>query len=73
MLYGDKLYTEVCKVIDDMENGAKRRTDLIGKTGTITRNIEIIDATETEHGVSVRVSDNVGEVYWTDLNDVELN
>ncbi|MEK5197366.1 hypothetical protein MHI49_28535 [Bacillus sp. FSL M7-0884] len=73
MLYGDKLYKEVCKVMDDIENDAKRRTDLIGQTGTITRNIEIIDATETEHGVSVRVSDNVGEVYWTDLNDVELN
>ncbi|WP_179191708.1 hypothetical protein [Bacillus thuringiensis] len=52
---------------------AKTRDDLIGQTGTITRNIEIIDATETKHGVSVRVSDNVGEVYWTDLNDVELN
>lgn len=46
--------------------------DLIGQTGLITRNIEIIDAKETEHGVSVRVSDNVGEVYWTDFDDVEL-
>ncbi|MEX3422044.1 hypothetical protein EQ803_27675 [Bacillus thuringiensis] len=61
------------KFLDDVENGAERRPDLIGQTGTITRNIEIIDATETKHGVSVRVSDNVGEVYWTDLNDVELN
>ncbi|PGR97622.1 hypothetical protein COC68_12930 [Bacillus thuringiensis] len=61
------------KFLDDVENGAERRPDLIGQTGTITRNIEIIDATETEHGVSVRVSDNVGEVYWADLNDVELN
>ncbi|WP_410976874.1 hypothetical protein [Bacillus cereus] len=73
MLYGEKLYKEISKLVDDIENGAKRRPDLIGQSGTITRNIEIIDATETEHGVSVRVSDNVGEVYWTDLNDVELN
>ncbi|EJP81275.1 hypothetical protein [Bacillus cereus] len=51
----------------------KARPDLIGQTGSITRSIEIIDAKETEHGVSVRVSDNVGEVYWTDLNDVELD
>ncbi|MEM5662313.1 hypothetical protein AAHB62_26520 [Bacillus cereus] len=73
MLYGEKLHKEITKFLDDVENGAERRSDLIGQTGTITRNIEIIDATETEHGVSVRVSDNVGEVYWTDLNDVELN
>lgn len=51
----------------------KTRHDLVGQTGFITRNIEIIDAKETEHGVSVRVSDNVGEVYWTDFDDVELD
>ncbi|HHY0836428.1 TPA: hypothetical protein ACVW80_002356 [Bacillus thuringiensis] len=73
MLYGEKLHKEISKLVDDIENGAKSRPDLIGQTGTITRNIEIIDATESEHGVSVRVSDNVGEVYWTDLQDVELD
>ncbi|WP_267377978.1 hypothetical protein [Bacillus sp. GM_Baccil_2] len=51
----------------------KTRHDLIGQTGSITRSVEIIDAKETEHGVSVRVSDNVGEVYWTDFDDVELD
>ncbi|EJR67512.1 hypothetical protein IIO_00500 [Bacillus cereus VD115] len=51
----------------------KTRHDLVGQTGSITRNIEIIDAKENEHGVSVRVSDNVGEVYWTDFDDVELD
>lgn len=51
----------------------KTRHDLIGQTGSITRSVEIIDAKETEHGVSVRASDNVGEVYWTDFDDVELD
>lgn len=73
MLYGEKLHKEISKFLDDIENGAKKRPDLIGQTGTIARNIEIIDATETKHGISVRVSDNVGEVYWTDLQDVELD
>ncbi|HFK1754160.1 TPA: hypothetical protein ACGXP3_004628 [Bacillus cereus] len=73
MLYGEKLHKEISKLVDDIENGAKSRPDLIGQTGTITRNIEIIDATESEHDVLVRVSDNVGEVYWTDLQDVELD
>ncbi|EJR22355.1 hypothetical protein [Bacillus cereus] len=73
MLYGEKLHKEISKLVDDIENGAKSRPDLIGQAGTIIRNIEIIDATESEHGVSVRVSDNVGEVYWTDLQDVELD
>jgi len=51
----------------------KKRTDLIGQTGTRTTQIEVIDAKEYETGVSVQVSDNTGEVYWTDLENVDLD
>jgi hypothetical protein len=51
----------------------KKRTDLIGQTGTRTTQVEIIDAKEYETGVSVQVSDNMGEVYWTDLDEVDLD
>ncbi|MED1384441.1 hypothetical protein [Bacillus mycoides] len=52
---------------------SETRRDLIGQTGQITRNVEIIDAKESREGVSVRVSDNVGNEYWTDLEDVSLD
>jgi len=51
----------------------KKREDLIGETGTRTTEVEIIDAKEYETGVSVQVSDNVGEVYWTDLENIDLD
>ncbi|MGG0284105.1 hypothetical protein ABEY41_03040 [Peribacillus butanolivorans] len=50
----------------------KKRADLIGKTGEITKDIEIIDADEREHGISVRVRESSGEVYWTTL-DADIN
>ncbi|WP_180235415.1 hypothetical protein [Bacillus cereus] len=52
---------------------SETRNDLIGQTGQITRNVEIVDAKESREGVSVRVSDNVGNEYWTDLEDVSLD
>ncbi|MED4914343.1 hypothetical protein [Parageobacillus thermoglucosidasius] len=51
----------------------KTRTDLIGLTGSVTRRITIIDAKEYPTGVSVRVSDETGEEYWTELEDIELD
>lgn len=51
----------------------KARPDLIGVTGSVTRNITVIDAREYPTGVSIRVSDNMGEEYWTDLEDVDLD
>lgn len=56
-----------------MECEAKTRTDLIGQTGSITRNIKIVDAKEYPTGVSIRVSDNMGEEYWTSLEDIDLD
>lgn len=55
-----------------MEHEAKTRTDLIGQTGSITRNFTIVDAKEYPTGVDVRVSDSMGEEYWTGLEDLEL-
>lgn len=52
---------------------SETRHDLIGQTGQITRNVEIVDAKESREGVSVRVSDNVGNEYWTDLEDISLD
>jgi hypothetical protein len=57
----------------NMNEQPKTRTDLIGSTGSITRRVTIIDAKEYPTGVSVRVSDEMGEEYWTDLEDIELD
>ncbi|PEQ94774.1 hypothetical protein [Bacillus cereus] len=50
---------------------------LVGRTGQITRNVEIIDAKKSTIGgvksVSVRVRDNVGNEYWTELEEVSLD
>lgn len=52
----------------------KKRTDLIGQTGEVTRTFKVIDAVEYPTGVSVRVSeDGTGEEYWTGLENVELD
>ncbi|WP_180231630.1 hypothetical protein [Bacillus cereus] len=56
-----------------MENEVKKRIDLIGLTGSVTRKLTIIDAQEYPTGVSVRVSDNMGEEYSMDLEDVDLD
>ncbi|MEK5524113.1 hypothetical protein [Heyndrickxia sp. FSL W8-0423] len=55
-----------------MEFEPKKRNDLIGQTGVITRSFKIIEALEYPAGVSVRVADSMGEEYWTDLEDLEL-
>ncbi|WP_218014644.1 hypothetical protein [Bacillus toyonensis] len=51
--------------------------ELIGQTGQIIRNVEVIDAKESTVGgtqsIDIRVSDNMGEVYWTSLENVELD
>ena len=47
----------------------RKRLDLIGQTGSITRRIEIIDAKEGPHGVDVRIRDSMGDEYWTELDD----
>ena len=47
----------------------KTRHDLIGRKGTVTRQIEILDAQEAPDGtVDVLVSDNMGNTYWTELD-----
>jgi hypothetical protein len=51
----------------------KKRDDLIGQTGSITRNFTIIDAKEGRFGVDIRVRDDRGEEYWTSLEDVSLD
>ncbi|SDH70421.1 hypothetical protein SAMN04489735_104517 [Aneurinibacillus thermoaerophilus] len=60
------------------ENKAVKREDLIGATGSITRQIEVIDAKEYHMGgvksVDVRVrEEDTGEEYWTSLEDVDLD
>ncbi|MGE6379989.1 hypothetical protein [Peribacillus muralis] len=52
---------------------SKARPDLIGQTGSVTRNLTIVDAKEYPTGTSVRVSDNMGEEYWTGLEDIDLD
>ncbi|MBU5212885.1 hypothetical protein [Heyndrickxia oleronia] len=55
-----------------MAEGYKKRPDLIGREGTITKSFTIIDAKEYPTGVDVRVSDSTGEEYWTGLDDLDL-
>ncbi|MGK4042223.1 hypothetical protein AB0Y20_07955 [Heyndrickxia oleronia] len=55
-----------------MEFEPKKRNDLIGQTGVITRSFKIIDALEYPTGISVRVEDSMGEEYWTGLEDLDL-
>ncbi|WP_340373728.1 hypothetical protein [Peribacillus sp. FSL E2-0218] len=56
-----------------MEMEAKTRTDLIGKTGSVTRKLTIVDAKEYPTGTEIRVSDNMGDEYWTGLEDIDLD
>jgi hypothetical protein len=56
-----------------MQIQSKQLPELIGLKGSITREITIVDAQEYETGVSIRVSDNMGEEYWTSLEDVDLD
>ncbi|WP_200893543.1 hypothetical protein [Paenibacillus terrae] len=47
-----------------------KRDDLIGRTGSITRSITVVDATECEDGtVDVRIQDSMGNEYSTELDD----
>lgn len=59
------------------EENAIKREDLIGRTGSVTRQIEIIDAKEYNtngiKSVNVRVSDNFGNEYWTTLEDDDIS
>ncbi len=50
----------------------KKRSDLIGKAGTITKSFTIVDAREYPMGVSVLVEDSTGEEFWTSLDELEL-
>ncbi|WP_198512474.1 hypothetical protein [Bacillus sp. mrc49] len=56
-----------------MEMEAKTRTDLIGQTGSVTLKLTIVDAKEYPTGTEIRVSDNMGEEYWTGFDDSDLD
>ncbi|MEX3713617.1 hypothetical protein ABFV99_14585 [Cytobacillus horneckiae] len=51
----------------------KARPDLVGQTATVTRNLTIVDAEEYSTGISVRVQDEMGDEYWTGLDDIDLD
>lgn len=50
----------------------KKREDLIGLEGSITKHFSVVDAVEYPTGVDVRVADSTGEEFWVSLDDVEL-
>ncbi|KEK22499.1 hypothetical protein [Bacillus gaemokensis] len=56
-----------------MRSQIKKREDLIGDTGTITKSFTVVDAQEGSHGVDVRVRESGGEEYWTSLDDISLD
>ncbi|MCY8587584.1 hypothetical protein [Bacillus haynesii] len=50
-----------------------KRTDLIGKTGEITKNIKVIDAIQRGEIVSVRIKEDDEDSYWVILDgDISL-
>ncbi|MCA4755543.1 hypothetical protein [Paenibacillus glucanolyticus] len=53
----------------------RTRHDLIGRKGTVTRQIEVLDAQEAPDGtIDILVSDNVGNTYWTEKDgEIELD
>ncbi|GIP25509.1 hypothetical protein J23TS9_06390 [Paenibacillus sp. J23TS9] len=53
----------------------KTRKDLIGLKGTVTRQIEVMDAQQHEDGtVDILVSDNMGNTYWTGMDgEIDLD
>ncbi|MES9645539.1 hypothetical protein ABU169_19065 [Bacillus velezensis] len=58
--------------MNEMKNEIKR-TDLIGKSGEITKNIEIVDAIQRGEIVSVRVKEDDGDSHWVILDgDINL-
>ncbi|MBU8684390.1 hypothetical protein MOE23_06730 [Bacillus haynesii] len=46
-----------------------KRKDLIGKTGEVIKEFEIVDANQTGSIVNIRVQEEDGEVYWTSIDD----
>ncbi|WP_339283012.1 hypothetical protein [Paenibacillus sp. FSL R5-0486] len=52
---------------------AEQVKELIGQEGTRTVEVTVIGAKQAENGeVDVRVSDSMGEVYWTGLDNIDL-
>ncbi|MFC3788339.1 hypothetical protein ACFOQM_05995 [Paenibacillus sp. GCM10012307] len=51
------------------ESIPRKRLDLVGAIGSVTRRIEILDAFEDRGEVEVRVRDSMGNEYWTELDD----
>lgn len=47
----------------------RKREDLIGLEGSVTRRIKVIDAKEGPLGIDLWVSDTMGNEYWTELDD----
>lgn len=54
---------------------SKQRNDLIGQTGTVTRQITVLDAKEADDGsIDIYVSDSMGNVFWTEMDgDISLD
>ncbi len=57
-----------------MSSEPRVREDLVGQTGTKEVTITVLAAKEYDNGhVDVQVSDSMGEVYWTSLEDIQLD
>jgi hypothetical protein len=56
------------------EKQPKKREDLIGLGGSVTRHFEVVDACEYPTGIDIRISENeTGHVYWTSIDEVEID
>lgn len=73
VIIGDRLAEKNWREVRTLNSEPKTRDDLIGLKGMITRNVTVVDAKEYPTGVSIRVCDDMGEEYWTDLEDADLN
>lgn len=58
---------------NDYADGKFIYDELIGVTGRVTKSIKVTKVKRHEHGMDVRVIDQDGNQYWTDIENIDLD
>lgn len=56
-------------IMDAIMFSRRKRSDWVGRTGSITRRIKIIDVKEGNGDIEIRVEDSMGNLFWTTFDD----